>query len=449
MKYVFLGSFAFLSLLSGVAWLIQPEHQRHGKTPLIWVSDPNPARREQVSVFNDLHPQYDLKLDPNNSGMAKVIVQSLAGVGPDIFDCYGGFDLSGYVKAGVAWDVTDELAAFGIRPLEDCWTGSFSVFVLDGRVYGMPTNVSVNAIWYNKDIFDACGVPYPKGECTWEQFIPLAQKLTVKDQNGRPKHFGLLADWWGWKQFVYQYGGRVYSEDGTRCVLDSPGAIAGMQLFHDLMYKYHVMPSPSDEQNMATTGGWGSGTITLFSGGRGAMAVGGRWWLCTLRDNKKLRLGVVPAPFGPKKVYWAYGRASLVNKNSPRRREALDFLRYLAGREYNDLINHQADALAPIKKYCYTPEYLHDPEFPAEDYNDVWRDVMRYGIPEEISPFVDGHAAGRLIDKQLDLVRSDEESVEKAMRNAARQVNEEIQKTLARDPQLRERYDRTLGGRRP
>ena len=46
------------------------------------------------------------------------------------------------------------------------------------------------------------------------------------------------------QQFILQWGGRIYSEDGTRCVVDSPEAVAGVQYLHDLIYRHHVMPGP-------------------------------------------------------------------------------------------------------------------------------------------------------------------------------------------------------------
>src|SRR5947207_2057531 len=128
MKYVFLGSFAGLVLLSVVAGLIKPHLETHGKIPLSWVSDPNPARLEQIALFNRMNPQYELKLDPSNSGMEKVIVQSLAGVGADFFNTYGGSQLAAYVKAGIAWYVTDELKKRGIDPIKECWPAIYPDF---------------------------------------------------------------------------------------------------------------------------------------------------------------------------------------------------------------------------------------------------------------------------------------------------------------------------------
>ncbi len=200
---------------------------------------------------------------------------------------------------------------------------------------------------------------------------------------------------------------------------------------------------------MATQGGWGSGTITYFGAGKGAMALGGRWWLCTLRDYEGLSLGVVEIPHEEERIYRAYGRATIVNRYSPRREDALNFLLYQAGKEYNSLINQQADAVAAIIRYNYTPEFLHNPEHPEEDYNEVWRDVVKYGRSDDWSPFVNGQTAMRILNKQLDLVKSDQKPAPKAMRDAAREVNEEMAKTLEMDPSLRIKYYRLTGRERP
>jgi multiple sugar transport system substrate-binding protein len=345
------------------------------------------------------------------------------------------------VKSGIAWDVTDELARARIDVRKDVWPAVHPNIICDGRVYGFPTNTAVNAVWFNKDIFDQHGIAYPKGPWTWEEFLPLAKRLTIRDASGRVRQFGFMLDWWNWRHFCLQWGGRVYTEDGTRCVLDTPANVAAIQFMRDLIYKHRVTPGPVEEAAMATAGGWGSGTITFFGAGKGAMALGGRWWLCTLRDYKGLRLGAVECPHGPRRLFRGYGRATLINRNGPRRAEALAFLRYMAGQEYNELINHQADALAPVIRHSYTGKYLHDPDYPSEDFNGVWRDVMQYGVPDEVSPFVNGHLAGRILNKQLDLVKSNQKSAADAMRTAAREINAEMQKMLDRDPSLRKRYD--------
>jgi len=447
MRAFFGLAFLALLLLSVVAWQIQPRPPE-GKTPLVWVSDDNPARRQQIALFNELHPSYDLRLDPS-AGMEKVILQCLAGVGPDLFDAFDPSQLDAYVRSGAAWDVTDELTKRGVDVRRDVWPAILPTGVRDGRVYGFPANVSVDAIWINRDLFDRAGEPYPSPDWTWNDLIQVARRLTLRDERGRIKQFGFLCDWWQWPQFIMLWGGHLYSPDGARSAVDSPEAVAGIQFMHDLMYEHHVMPTPIDEAAMATQGGWGSGTITYFGAGKGAMALGGRWWLCTLRDYEGLRLDAVPIPPGRERIYRAYGRATLVNRYSPRRDQALDFLIYEAGKDYNDLINRQADAVSAVMRYCYTDEFLHDPEHPEEDYNAVWRDVVKYAAPQDNSPFVNGQTAMRILNKQLDLVKSDQKPVPQAMRDAAREVDEEIAKTLQIDPVLRARYRKLTGRERP
>jgi len=450
MKAFFIATFGALVILSVVAWRIEPRPPA-GKTRLVWVSDDNPARRGQIALFNKLHPEYELRLDPldPNAGMEKVILQCLAGVGPDLFDAWGPSQLDSYVRSGIAWDVTDQLAKRGIDQAREVWPAALTATTRDGRVYAFPTNIAADAIWINKDLFDEAGEPYPKGPWTWEAFLRVAQRLTLRDERGRIKQFGFLCDWSYWPQFVMQWGGRIYSPDGTRCVVDSPEAVAAVQFMHDLMYKHHVMPTPVDEATMATQGGWGSGSISYFGTGRGAMAMGGRWWLCTLRDYGHLNLGAAESPYAKQRCSLAYARATLVNRYSPRRERALDFLVYEAGKPYNDLINQQADAVAAVVRYNYTPEFLHNPEHPEEDYNEVWREVVKRARPGDWSPFINGQTATRILDKQMDLVKNDQKPVPDAMRDAARLVNEEIAKTLDMDPSLRLKYYRLTGKERP
>lgn len=451
MKAVFGWVFVGLLGLSAIAWRLPEQEVPEGKTPIVWVSDDNPTRREQMDLFNRLHPEYELMLDPTNSGMQKVIVQCIGGVGPDLFDCYDGFQLSAYVTSGIAWDVTDELLRQGVDVIETVWPSVYPNCVHEGRVYGHPTNAAVDAIWFNKAIFDTEGVPYPSDpDWSWDEFIALAKRLTKFDANGRPVHFGFLCDWYQWKTFVRAWGGSIFSEDGTQCVIDSPEAIAGVQFLHDLIYVHQVMPSPAQEAGMAAAGGWGSGAITWFGGARGAMALGGRWWLNRFRiDYTNVPLGAIMRPAGPAGIYRGYGRATLINANSPRREDALKFLIYMNGQAYNELINHQADAVSPVKRWCYTDLFLHDPDFPQEDYNATWLEAMERGLPDEVSPFVNGNVADRILTKQLDLVKADEKPAADALRTAAAEINREIEKSLERDPTLRMRYDRLRRTERP
>ena len=444
MKTVFGILFALLVLFSIAVYRLQPNLDTGGRTALVYVSDSNPTRDAQVELFNKLNGDLQLRLDPANGGVEKITVQSIAGVGPDLLDAFDSNQLNAYVKSGVAWDVTDELKKRGIDVGSESYASCAAVTTFEGRVYGVPTNAAVNCIWFHKDLFDRAAVPYPKGPWTWAKFIDTAEKLTVRDSAGKVIQYGVLMDWWYWRHIYLGFGARLFTPDGTRCVIDSPGGIAAAQLMHDLIYKYRVMPSPVDETSMATSGGFGSGSITWFGAKRAAMALGGRWWLGTLRDRnnyKDLHLGVVESPYATVRAFSGYGRGTLINKNSPHRLQALRYLLYEASAPYCDLINSQADGIAAFKKFNELPSFLLNPEHPEEDYNDVWRGAQEHAVPDENSPFVNGHVVERIIDTQLDLVKSDSKPPADAVHDMAMQINEEIRKALDDDPDLRRNFD--------
>jgi multiple sugar transport system substrate-binding protein len=59
----------------------------------------------------------------------------------------------------------------------------------NGEMYSMPRVRSASAAYYNKELFDKFGAPYPKDGMTWNQYIELAKKLTVKEDG--VQYYGL------------------------------------------------------------------------------------------------------------------------------------------------------------------------------------------------------------------------------------------------------------------
>jgi multiple sugar transport system substrate-binding protein len=447
MKATFAFIFFGLMLLSFVVWEFQPPATVAGKVVLTRVSDSNPVRQKQIDLFNSLYPKLDLTLDPTAGDIQKVIVQSLGGVGPDVFDCFDPFQLSAYVQSGIALDLTDEFAKRGINLQKDVFPGILPTAIYQGRVYGMPTNIAADGIWFHRDLLKEIGVPPHKGPWHWDEFIPIAQKLTQRDAQGHPIRYGFLFEWWDWEHFFKGFGAKVYTADGTRCIVDSPQAIAAIQLMHDLVYKYRVSSTPVEESTMATAGGFGSGSISVFGAKHAAMALGGRYWLAELRKYRDIDIGVMESPFATVRQFTLHGRSVLINSASPHRQEAMDALFYMAGPEYNNLVNDQADGIGAFRKYTDTPRFLFNKDYPKETDNEVWRQITEFTIGDESSPFSNGQVVGTVMTEQLDLVKADQKTPAQAMHDAAREINEDIQKNLKGDPGLAEKYRQTVQGR--
>ncbi len=60
-----------------------------------------------------------------------------------------------------------------------------------GKLYFFPTNWNNVVVFYNKDLFDAAGIPYPKKSWTWSEFLDAAQKLTKRDASGQVTQYGM------------------------------------------------------------------------------------------------------------------------------------------------------------------------------------------------------------------------------------------------------------------
>ncbi|MEF3308554.1 extracellular solute-binding protein [Paenibacillus sp. GYB004] len=59
-----------------------------------------------------------------------------------------------------------------------------------GKLYGIPMYTLPATIYYNKDLFDKFGVPYPKDGMTWDETYELSRKLTRQD--GGVQYYGTV-----------------------------------------------------------------------------------------------------------------------------------------------------------------------------------------------------------------------------------------------------------------
>jgi len=90
------------------------------------------------------------------------------------------------VDVNLQWDMTDLVKKFKID-LNKFIPGAIqAIRNLDPEgkaLYGIPIGRNVGALFYNKDIFDKFGVPYPKDDMLWSEVLDLARRLTRKEND--------------------------------------------------------------------------------------------------------------------------------------------------------------------------------------------------------------------------------------------------------------------------
>ncbi|MCL4552642.1 MAG: extracellular solute-binding protein, partial [Candidatus Marsarchaeota archaeon] len=116
---------------------------------------------------------------------------------------------------------------------------------LKGKLYGLPQLAHPGdlGLYYNKPVFDAAKVDYPKDTWTYDDLLATAQKLT-ESKNGVWGYMDTDQGYFQVKIYTLAWGGDAINNDGTKCLLDSAESIAGLQYCSDLYNKYHVAPKP-------------------------------------------------------------------------------------------------------------------------------------------------------------------------------------------------------------
>ena len=124
----------------------------------------------------------------------------------------------------------------------------------NGETMAVPFDNHGWLLWYNTKLISDAGLDPENLPKNGTEFIEWAQKLTT-DVNGKhpneegfdPDNVDVWAMEFTWPRYtipttLWQFGGDVTNEDGTKALLDSPESIAAIQYWHDMMYKYHVAP---------------------------------------------------------------------------------------------------------------------------------------------------------------------------------------------------------------
>ncbi len=420
---------------------------------LVWATDDNPLRQEQMAAFRAWYQQkygvpIDIVIDPANNDASKIIVQSVVGAGPDLFDYSGPIGLRSFVESGVILDVTDAAHAENFGP-DRFWPVLESSIAFRGRQYGVPDNVSCPLILADADLLESKGLQPPAPGWTWRDLVSLGQALSQDDAQGRRVRYGLIGI--DWADLILQNGGAFFNPSETRCVLNSPESVEALQFYADLRNKYHIVPSGAELASMAEQGGYGNeGNFNLFAGGRGAMISFGRYGYIMIRNLNAERLAagkrplrVVPLPpLGEKRtVVTATGRCTGVNRKSQHRAEAVRFLEFLASREFNDLINRRADSLNAMPEYDANGISGSGSAEPGCD-DAVWTQAMANAVPQACSPFLNGAVQRRILLEEIDrLVNGVQTPAEAAARMEAR-LNRAIAEYLKPRPDLRREWER-------
>lgn len=479
-KKNYLVVIAILAVMTTIAYVLIPPKTKDGKIPLVWTTDANPQREAQVDKFNEMYPDCHLRVDPDNSGVMKNIVQCSSRMGPDIIGHVNFATFQTYFNAGVLTDITEEAKKHGFG-LDTLHPKVKELVVMktvmpDGsyvdRQYVYPCNVYNSFIIYNKNVFDDAGVPYPPEDLTWDKYIELAKKMMKYEEGGKiPSVFGAAGV--SPDILIWEFGADYLNKDGTRSGLGDPKFIDAMVFLHDLYFKHGVEPTKEQAEGVTTQGGWGSGHRNWFGQNKLALYWGSRWMLIQFRrfiddqrkakekwekENpgkkydgpKELRMGACLNPrFKGGKRFSNFGaRCVGINPDSKSKKAAFKFMQYLASKEYCDIINQGADSKPGNVKYYNMKEFIN-PKYPGEEQiHEMSLKSVEYSKIPPMSPFIMFSAMNRYfkIAKEKIITSPDltREDIEEIMKEASYKINLEIARNIKRNKFTRKLYDKLV-----
>lgn len=131
-----------------------------------------------VEYVRKKHPNITLEMMPNAKGtnLEDLVV---AGETPDLIFTYGG-NINALRLLNLLYDLTPLIKSYGIdmNRFDPEYVANVKMSSEKGELYGMPFLTSFHALYYNKDIFDKFGIPYPPDGMTWQDTIEVARKVT-------------------------------------------------------------------------------------------------------------------------------------------------------------------------------------------------------------------------------------------------------------------------------
>jgi len=285
-----------------------------------------------VKAFEKKYPniKVDFTLIPEAEYSQKLNTMAMAGNAPDVL-CLWECDITRFAKSGLIAPLDDYLQQSKAFTLDDFIPAVRGLAKMQGRLYGLPWCFATEIMYYNKNLFDKAGVPYPNDKWTWKDFENAAKKLTVI-KDGKVEQWGCDAlGFQGlWYSLIGTFGDDIVNEKGQFSM--GKGAKGFLQWWYDLTNKEKVIPQPQ-----VTT----SGTIStdLFMAGKTAMAFNGSWMTSVYKDIKNFRWGIAPIPKGVRQYSTLHTGFFAINAKSKVKDAAWKFVEFCMGNEGQKLIN--------------------------------------------------------------------------------------------------------------
>ncbi|TDL31293.1 extracellular solute-binding protein [Jeotgalibacillus sp. S-D1] len=171
-----------------------------------WYIDPGEKEKvyqEAVERFEEKHPDVEVKMlrVANDAYKQKLAVSMSGGNAPDIFNSWGGGWLKQFVDQGQVLDVTESIEKERFNEL------ALDNTTFHDKIYGLPLGLSLDLVFYNKEIFEEYGLTPPETYTEWVEIIE-----TLKENNIIPIALANQTKWPG-AYYLMNFAARIGGPD--------------------------------------------------------------------------------------------------------------------------------------------------------------------------------------------------------------------------------------------
>ena len=158
-----------------------------------------------------------------------------------------------YVGSGRLVNLLPYIAEVEGFNLDDFPEDALRPWMHGDELVALPFTNANNVLYFQKEIFEAAGIPTPldlqeQGNWTWESLKDTAKQLVDSGAAEYGFYFNNGIYTPGWRNLIEvyaPYGARPWSLDGKQCLFDSPETIEATQLVWDMVFTDGSHPSPS------------------------------------------------------------------------------------------------------------------------------------------------------------------------------------------------------------
>jgi multiple sugar transport system substrate-binding protein len=337
----------------------------------------------------------------------KVTAAFAAGTPYDVIGNLAPSDTPGFAERDQVRAI-DDLVKRDKYDLTDFFEKCVQQYVWKGKLYALPRGFGNQDIYYNAALLDASSVKRPSYDWndkgwTTDEFLDAATKLTK----------GGGEQTWGWSQgtglrqwgpWVWLFGGDILSKDGTKCILDEPPAVDGLQFLQDLIFRHRVMPPPATKLN----------ALNSIGSGQLAMAMDIPANVGGYRKLQGLSFDVAPMPRKATRLTSGGGVAWHLAKATPNLNAAWDLMQWVASKAVQTAECQNGTVAPPRKSVLKSPAYIdrtqppkgidvfvQAPDFVHPDPQALGWNDMNDAIDKGLAAFWDGSKTARQVAQEV------------------------------------------------